>query len=155
MMYSSGMFVKENDSMQEASINKLEQICQKLRLKPNDRVIEIGTGWGGFAIFAAQNYGCHITTTTISEEQFDYVEQKISELNLQNKITLLKKDYRDLTGRYDKLVSIEMIEAVGHHYFDCFFNQCSNLLKEDGEMLLQAITIMDQRFNAAKKKSTL
>ncbi|MCW8880508.1 MAG: cyclopropane-fatty-acyl-phospholipid synthase family protein [Kangiellaceae bacterium] len=152
MMYSSGIFHSEQDSMQQASINKLDRICNRLRLTSQDRVVEIGTGWGGFAIHAAKSYGCHVTTTTISEEQHKYAQQRIIEEGLQDKITLLKRDYRKLEGKYDKLVSIEMIEAVGHHYFNQFFKKCSSLLKPDGEMLLQAITITDQRFDQAKSQ---
>lgn len=152
MMYSSGIFLNEQDSMEAASNNKLKRICQRLRLKPSDHIIEIGTGWGGFAIYAAKNYGCKVTTTTISEEQFEYTKNKISEAGLENQITLLKEDYRNLSGQFDKLVSIEMIEAVGHHFFNTFFEKCSSLLKPEGEMLLQAITIADQRFESAKKE---
>lgn len=152
MMYSSGIFYRPTDTMETASYNKLDRICQRLRLTENDHLVEIGTGWGGFAIFAAKNYGCRVTTTTISEEQYAYAENKIKEEGLQDKITLLKKDYRELEGKFDKLVSIEMIEAVGHHFFDTFFNKCSDLLKPNGEMLLQAITIADQRFESAKKE---
>jgi len=151
MMYSSGIFYKQSDTMEQASINKLERICARLKLKPSDHVVEIGTGWGSFAIYAAKNYGCHVTTTTISEEQYDYAQERINEAGLSSKITLLKKDYRALEGRFDKLVSIEMIEAVGHQYFDTFFKKCSDLLKDDGQMLIQAITITDQRFDQAKK----
>ena len=151
MMYSAGIFKSQQDTMEQASLNKLERICQRLRLTENDSVVEIGTGWGSFAIFAAKNYGCSVTTTTISEEQYQYAKERIEQEGLESKITLLKKDYRDLEGKYDKLVSIEMIEAVGHHYFDTFFKKCSDLLKDDGEMLLQAITIADQRFESAKR----
>jgi len=152
MMYSSGIFLQENESMHQASLNKLERICERLRLKSDDHVVEIGTGWGSFAIFAAKNYGCKVTTTTISDEQYDYAAKRIKEENLEHQITLLKQDYRNLEGQFDKLVSIEMIEAVGHQYFDVFFKQCSDLLKPEGEMLLQAITIADQRFDSAKKE---
>jgi len=150
MMYSSGIFLQDNDSMYQASLNKLERICERLRLQPDDHVLEIGTGWGSFAIFAAKNYGCKVTTTTISNEQYAYTAERIREEKLQGQITLLKQDYRNLEGQFDKLVSIEMIEAVGHHYFDTFFKKCNNLLKPEGEMLLQAITIADQRFDSAK-----
>ncbi len=152
MMYSAGIFYKSSDSMETASYNKLDRICQRLRLTADDHLVEIGTGWGSFAIFAARNYGCQVTTTTISEEQYAYAKCQIEKAGLQHKITLLKKDYRELEGKFDKLVSIEMIEAVGHHYFDTFFNKCSELLKPNGEMLLQAITIADQRFESAKKE---
>ncbi|MFT6733746.1 MAG: cyclopropane-fatty-acyl-phospholipid synthase [Polaribacter sp.] len=152
MMYSSGIFHKETDSMEQASYQKLDRICQRLRLTDNDHVIEIGTGWGGFAIYAAKNYGCKVTTTTISEEQYALAESRIKEAGLEDKITLLKEDYRKLEGQFDKLVSIEMIEAVGHQYFNTFFKKCSHLLKPHGEMLLQAITIADQRFESAKNE---
>lgn len=147
MMYSSAIYPDDNASLDEAQRHKLDTICQKLDLKSCDDLLEIGTGWGGLAIYAAQHYGCHVTTTTISEEQHNYVEQRINDLNLTGKITLLKKDYRLLEGQYDKLVSIEMIEAVGYEYLESFFTQCNKLLKPGGKMLLQAITIADQRFD--------
>ncbi|WP_337136085.1 SAM-dependent methyltransferase, partial [Staphylococcus aureus] len=112
MLYSSALYVQDNDTLEQAQINKMDRLCQQLELQPSDRVIEIGTGWGAMAIYMAELYGCHVTTTTISEEQHAYAEQKIRERNLGDKITLLKQDYRDLSGHYDKLVSIEMIEAV-------------------------------------------
>jgi cyclopropane-fatty-acyl-phospholipid synthase len=149
MMYSCGVFANENASMYEASVLKLDIICQKLALSEQDQVVEIGTGWGQFAIHAAKHYGCHVTTTTISEEQYQYVKNRIQEEGLSQKITLLKKDYRDLEGQYDKLVSIEMIEAIGHHYMDTYFKKCSDLLKPNGMMLIQAITIADQRYKSA------
>ncbi|MGX5203321.1 class I SAM-dependent methyltransferase [Aliikangiella sp. IMCC44632] len=150
MMYSAGIFKHHTETMQQASENKLQRICEKLRLTESDHVIEIGTGWAGFAIYAAKNFGCKVTTTTISEEQYQYAQQAVAKAGLTEKITLLKKDYRLLTGKYDKLVSIEMVEAVGHQFYDIFFKQCANLLKAEGEMLIQAITIADQRFEAAK-----
>ena len=152
MMYSSGIFERKDISMEQASVAKLDRICQKLQLNENDRVLEIGTGWGGFAIYAAKNYGCHVTTTTISQQQFEYARQKIAEQGLGDRITLLCEDYRNLTGQYDKLVSIEMIEAVGHAYYKNYFKHCNRLLKADGMMLLQAITIADQRYQKAKKE---
>lgn len=151
MMYSCGIFHHKESTLQEASEAKLERICRKLQLEPGDRVLEIGTGWGGFAIHAAQHYGCQVTTTTISREQYEYACARVREAGLENCITLLFDDYRELDGQYDKLVSIEMIEAVGHRNFARYFNQCSRLLKSDGMMLLQAITISDQRYPAAKK----
>jgi cyclopropane-fatty-acyl-phospholipid synthase len=151
MMYSSGIFQYKNSTMYEASIYKLKCICEKLQLKPGDSVVEIGTGWGGFAFYAAKNYGCHITTTTISEQQYSMAKQRIEAAGLSDKITLLKKDYRELEGQFDKLVSIEMIEAVGWEYYETFFKTCSSLLKDDGVMLIQAITIEDQRYEAAKR----
>jgi cyclopropane-fatty-acyl-phospholipid synthase len=152
MMYSSGIFDQADMTMEQASIAKLDRICQKLQLNEHDRVLEIGTGWGGFAIYAAKNYGCHVTTTTISRQQFEYAAQKIKQAGLEDRITLLCEDYRNLTGQYDKLVSIEMIEAVGHAYYKNYFEHCSELLKADGMMLLQSITIADQRYQAAKKE---
>mgnify|MGYP001820460207 CR=1 FL=1 len=150
MMYSSAYFASSDTSLDEAATAKLDRICRKLDLSPSDSVMEIGTGWGGFAIHAASNYGCHVTTTTISKEQYDYAKQAIRDAGLEDRITLLFKDYRDLEGSYDKLVSIEMIEAVGHEYHDTFFKKCRDLLKPDGQMLLQAITIADQRYDAYK-----
>lgn len=152
MMYSSGIFEQQGMTMEQASIAKLDRICQKLELNENDQLLEIGTGWGGFAIYAARNYGCHVTTTTISKQQFEYAEQRIKYEGLTDKITLLCEDYRNLTGQYDKLVSIEMIEAVGHAYYKNYFEHCSQLLKPDGMMLLQSITIADQRYQAAMKE---
>lgn len=151
MMYSSAIFEREGMSLEAASIAKLDRICRKLDLKPDDHVMEIGTGWGGFALHAARHYGCHVTTTTISPSQHDVARERVAAAGLNERITLLQKDYRDLTGQYDRLVSIEMIEAVGHQYYDTFFRKCSELLKPEGAMLLQAITIADQRYEAAKK----
>ncbi|MCG6969845.1 MAG: cyclopropane-fatty-acyl-phospholipid synthase family protein [Gammaproteobacteria bacterium] len=150
MMYSCGIFTDQATTLEQASINKLQRICDKLQLSEQDHVVEIGTGWGGFAIYAAQHYGCRVTTTTISKQQYNLALQRIHNLGLQDKITVLLQDYRDLQGQYDKLVSIEMIEAVGHEYYDTFFNKCAELLKPDGMMLLQAITIADQRYEQAK-----
>ena len=150
MMYSSGIFPSKNASLQEASENKLKRICDKLQLNSDDHVVEIGTGWGGFAIYAAKHYGCRVTTTTISEQQYLLAKQRVKEEGLQDKITLLMEDYRNLQGTYDKLVSIEMIEAVGWQYYDAFFEKCSSLLEPDGSMLIQAITIEDQRYEKAK-----
>ncbi len=152
MMYSSGIFQHQDMTMEQASIAKLDRICQKLQLNKNDRLLEIGTGWGGFALYAAKNYGCHVTTTTISKQQFEYTRKKIQEEGLGDRITLLCEDYRNLTGQYDKLVSIEMIEAVGHTYYKNYFEHCNKLLKPEGMMLLQSITIADQRYQAAKKE---
>src|SRR6185436_4630058 len=120
-------------------------------LQPGDHVIEIGTGWGGFALHAAGNYGCRVTTTTISRQQHELARERIAAAGLSDRVTLLTADYRDLTGRYDKLVSIEMIEAVGHHYYDAFFRKCSELLAPEGAMLLQAITIAGQRYESARR----
>jgi len=151
LMYSSAIYANTKMNLEEAAINKIKIICEKLKLKSTDRLVEIGSGWGGFAIYAAQNYGCHVTTTTISEQQFLYVKNKIKQLKLSKKITLVKKDYRQLTGKYNKLVSIEMIEAVGHHFYDTYFSKIATLLTDDGDALIQAITIRDQRYKAALK----
>ncbi|MFY0729304.1 class I SAM-dependent methyltransferase [Pseudomonas sp. NFX15] len=150
MMYSAAQFLNADDSLEQAQLNKLERICQKLALKPTDHLLEIGTGWGSMALYAAQHYGCQVTTTTLSKEQFAFAARRIIDLGLQGQVTLLLKDYRDLTGQYDKLVSIEMIEAVGHRYLPTYFKQCAHLLKNNGLMLLQAITIREQRYEQAK-----
>jgi cyclopropane-fatty-acyl-phospholipid synthase len=151
MMYSSGYFDSPNISLDAASTAKLERICRKLDLTENDSVVEIGSGWGGFATYAAENYGCHVTTTTISAEQYDLAKKRIAAAGLEDRITLLFDDYRDLEGQFDKLVSIEMIEAVGHQFHDTFFRKCCSLLKPDGQMLLQAITIADQQYDRYKR----
>jgi cyclopropane-fatty-acyl-phospholipid synthase len=151
MMYSCGIFHHQQTTLQEASETKLARICQKLQLKPTDHLLEIGTGWGGFALYAAKHYGCRVTTTTISKQQYDYARQRVLDAGLEDRITLLFDDYRELNGSYDKLVSIEMVEAIGHRYYDAYFNKCSELLKPDGMMLLQSITISDQRYPVAKK----
>ena len=150
MMYSAAQFRSADDSLEQAQLNKLERICQKLDLKASDHLLEIGTGWGSMALYAAQHYGCQVTTTTLSKEQFDFTAQRIEALGLQAQVTLLLQDYRDLTGQYDKLVSIEMIEAVGHRFLPTYFKQCAHLLKSNGLMLLQAITIREQRYEQAR-----
>jgi len=146
MMYSAAIYPSAQSSLEEAAVYKLDHICRRLDLRPEDRVVEIGSGWGGFAIHAASHYGCHVTTTTISDAQHEEASCRIAAAGLEDRITLLKQDYRDLTGTYDKLVSIEMIEAVGHRFLPQFFEQCTRLLKPDGMMLLQAITIQDQLY---------
>ncbi|AXI63427.1 MULTISPECIES: SAM-dependent methyltransferase [Pseudomonas] len=151
MMYSAAQFLSPDDSLEQAQLNKLERICQKLALEPGDHLLEIGTGWGSMALYAAQHYGCKVTTTTLSKEQYAFTARRIESLGLQDRVTLLLKDYRDLTGQYDKLVSIEMIEAVGHRFLPTYFKQCAHLLKSNGLMLLQAITIRDQRYEQAKR----
>lgn len=151
MMYSSAVFRSPQDSLYKGSIHKLETICQGLELTSQDHIIEIGSGWGGFAIYAAQNFGCKVTTTTISKEQYKYVKQKIKDLKLSHKITVLFSDYRHLKGQYDKLVSIEMLEAVGYQYYDTYFNVCSQLLKPHGLAFIQTITIADQRYEKSKR----
>ncbi|MGO1189694.1 class I SAM-dependent methyltransferase [Vibrio casei] len=151
MMYSCAIYKTNSDTLAEAQHNKLKSICDKLDLQASDHLVEIGTGWGGLAIFAATHYGCKVTTTTISDEQFAYATQQVKRMGLENQITLLKKDYRLLEGQYDKLVSIEMIEAVGHEYLPTFFKQCNQLLKPTGKLLIQAITIADQRYHQYRK----
>jgi cyclopropane-fatty-acyl-phospholipid synthase len=151
MMYSCAYYPDEKTSLEQASLAKLKRICDKLQLNESDHVIEIGTGWGGFALYAAENYGCKVTTTTISQQQHDWAKQRIIEAGLEDKITLLMEDYRDLQGTYDKLVSIEMIEAVGHQYLDTYFAKCSSLIKPEGIMLIQSITIADQQYDRAIK----
>jgi len=152
MMYSSAIYPNHNASLEEASVYKLDQICKKLDLKADDHLLEIGTGWGGLSAYAAKHYGCRITTTTISKEQYDYSSALFKEQGLDDNITLLLEDYRDLEGQYDKLVSVEMIEAVGLENLNTYFQKCSSLLKPEGLMLLQSITIEDQRFEQAKRE---
>lgn len=153
MMYSSAIYTPKHNDLNAASVYKLQHICERLDLNENDHLVEIGSGWGGMAIYAAQNYGCRVTTTTISDEQYSYAKEKIERLGLSEKITLLKKDYRALEGRFDKLVSIEMIEAVGHQFYAQFFKQVSRLLKPTGLALIQAITTTDSRYELEKNKS--
>ena len=148
MMYSSALFAAPDESLERASTRKLDRICQKLDLRKDEHVIEIGTGWGGFAIHAARHYGVRVTTTTLSREQRDLAQRRIAEAGLSDRIDVLLQDYRDLQGTYDKLVSIEMIEAVGHRYLDAFFGQCSRLLVPDGSMVLQAIVMPERGYPA-------
>ncbi|MDH3329469.1 MAG: cyclopropane-fatty-acyl-phospholipid synthase family protein [Desulfobulbaceae bacterium] len=150
MGYSCGIFEHENSSLHEAQVAKFDRICKKLDLNPSDHLVEIGGGWGGFALHAVQNYGCRVTTTTISDNQYRYMQRLFSESGMADRIKVMKQDYRELTGKYDKLVSIEMIEAVGHHFLDTFFERCCRLLKPDGMMALQTITIPDHEFNRHK-----
>lgn len=149
LMYSSAIYPDASASLDAAAVHKIDMICRKLNLQPEEQVIEIGTGWGGFAIHAARHYGCHVTTTTISREQYDKVRERVDVEGLGDRITLLFDDYRDLTGQYDKLVSIEMIEAVGPQYLDSYFAQISSLLKLDGLALVQAINMPEQRYERA------
>lgn len=151
MMYSSAIFPAPDASLEQAQQHRLSVICDKLQLNPGDHLLEIGSGWGALAVYAASNYGCKVTTTTISDEQYAKTCQRVHEAGLQDRVTVLNSDYRELKGQYDKLVSIEMIEAVGHDFYQTYFNTCSHLLKEDGLFLLQAITIADQRYEAAKR----
>jgi cyclopropane-fatty-acyl-phospholipid synthase len=154
MTYSCGYFDSPDSTLEDASRAKLDRVCQKLRLGPDDHVLEIGTGWGSFALHAADEYGCRVTTTTLSREQFDYASRAVRDAGLEDRVTLLLEDYRDLRGRYDKLVSIEMIEAVGWREFGTFFETCSQLLEPDGTMLLQAIAIDDRAYGVEKDSAS-
>jgi len=149
LMYSSAMWDAAHDTLETASAHKLQRICEKLELKPTDRVIEIGTGWGGFALYAAEHYGCHVTTTTISREQHALATERVAAAGMGAHVDLLLQDYRDLHGEYDKLVSIEMVEAIGAPYLDVYFEKLGALVKPDGLALLQAITIEDHRYAQA------
>jgi cyclopropane-fatty-acyl-phospholipid synthase len=151
MQYSCAIYSEQAHSLAQAQQLKMHTICQRLELNADDHVIEIGTGWGGLAIYIAQHYGCNVTTTTISDAQHRYASEQINRLGLNERITLLKQDYRQLEGQYDKLVSIEMIEAVGHEYLATFFEKCSSLLKPSGKMLVQSITIADRRYDSYRK----
>ncbi|MGQ9921214.1 MAG: class I SAM-dependent methyltransferase [Desulfobacca sp.] len=151
MTYSCGIFADAASALADASLAKYERICRKLALQPGDEVLEIGGGWGGFALYAASRYGCRVTTTTISAAQYEFARQRLAAAGLTAQVTLLRQDYRELSGSYDKLVSIEMIEAVGYEYLDTFFQVCSQRLKDDGLMCLQAITIQDQAFDRYRR----
>ncbi|HEY1687403.1 MAG TPA: cyclopropane-fatty-acyl-phospholipid synthase family protein [Solirubrobacteraceae bacterium] len=150
MMYSCAVFEREDMTLEQASLAKLERVCDKLELEEHHRVLEIGGGWGGFALHAARTRGCHVTTTTISRHQYERMRREVARQGLGQHITVLGKDYRDLAGSYDRLVSIEMIEAVGWQHFGQFFAKCSQLLAPDGAMLLQAITIADGAYEVEK-----
>ncbi len=150
MTYSSAHFTVEGQSLKSAQLAKYDRLCQLLRLSPNDRLLEIGTGWGGFAIYAAKNYGCRVTTTTISQEQFKYACQLVLENGLNEKVEVINCDYRLLTGSFDKIVSIEMVEAVGDQYYETFFEKLSSLLRPEGLIALQMITCPDSRFEVLR-----
>ena len=150
LMYSSAVFEDPLMTLEEASLVKMRKICEKLRLSSSDELLEIGTGWGGLAIYAAKKYGCRVTTTTISQEQYSFALSRVKEEGLEDQITVLNKDYRDLTGQFDKLVSIEMLEAIGHEFIDTYFEKCNELLKPNGRMLLQTITIDHSEYERAK-----
>jgi cyclopropane-fatty-acyl-phospholipid synthase len=154
MMYSSAYFPSPDASLDEASRAKLELVCEKLALSPQDHVLEIGTGWGGFAVHAASTRGCRITTTTISPAQYEHARRRIQQAGLQDLVTVVRQDYRDLRGRYDKLVAIEMVEAVGWRSLGTFFDRCSALLRPDGAMLLQAIVIDDRAYQVEKASAS-
>jgi cyclopropane-fatty-acyl-phospholipid synthase len=149
MMYSSALFTRDDMTLHEAQIAKLDRLCDQLELTADDHLLEIGTGWGGMAIHAASRTGCRVTTTTISRQQYDLARARVAEAGLSDRITVLLQDYRDLTGTYDKLVSVEMIEAVGHHYYDTYFGTITRLLKPDGLAVIQAITIAEQQYATA------
>ncbi|MBF0504752.1 MAG: class I SAM-dependent methyltransferase [Candidatus Omnitrophica bacterium] len=151
LTYSSAYFKNMGQSLEDAQYQKYEELCRKLRLKKTDHVLEIGSGWGGFAIYAAKNFGCRVVTTTISQQQFDYASRRIALEGLSDKITIELKDYRKLKGKFDKIVSIEMLEAVGHDYYATYFSQCHRLLKKDGLLGLQMILSPDNRYESFRK----
>ncbi|MDX6588659.1 MAG: cyclopropane-fatty-acyl-phospholipid synthase [Solirubrobacterales bacterium] len=150
LMYSSAYYPSPDTSLEDAQTEKLDRLCRQLKLEPDDHLVEIGTGWGGLAIYAASEYGCRVTTTTISKEQRAYALEWVAEEGLEDQITVLDQDYRDLQGKFSKLVSIEMIEAVGWQYFKTFFRKCSGLLADDGLMALQAIVIDNDLYEVEK-----
>ena len=150
MMYSSAVFPRPEASLEEASLHKLDLLCRKLDLQPSDHLLEIGTGWGGLALHAAQNFGCRVTTTTISRNQFDFATERVRKARLSDRITIISEDYRDLKGTFDKLVSVEMIEAVGLNFLDGYFRVCSERLKPAGRMVLQSIIIADRHYEQAR-----
>jgi cyclopropane-fatty-acyl-phospholipid synthase len=154
MLYSAAAYNSPEDSLEQAQVEKIDRLCRKLRLQPHDQLLEIGTGWGGFALHASRHYGCHVTTTTISQQQHDYAAARFSEAgDAGRRIRLLQQDYRKLTGVYDKICSIEMFEAVGLAHYDDFFGACDRLLKPDGVMAMQTITMNEQNFPAYVKQS--
>jgi cyclopropane-fatty-acyl-phospholipid synthase len=152
LMYSCALFEHPGMTLAEASTAKLERICRKLDLRPGDHVLEIGTGWGGFALHAAARYGCRVTTVTLSRQQLELARERIGSAGLADRVEVRLADYRDLDGQYDKLVSIEMVEAVGADHLGTYFRQCGRLLKPGGAMLLQAITIADRYYAAALRE---
>jgi len=152
MTYSCGIFASPETTLEEAQVEKIDRACRKLELGPDDQLLEIGTGWGSAAIHAAREYGCRVTTTTISRGQHEFARERVRGAGLEDRVTLLLRDYRDLTGRFDKVLSIEMIEAVGRDYLDGYFGKVSSLLKPDGMALLQAITIRDQFWASAARR---
>jgi cyclopropane-fatty-acyl-phospholipid synthase len=151
LMYSCAIFASEDATLAEAQRTRLDRVCQGLDLQPGDHLVEIGTGWGSLAIHAASRYGCRVTTTTISRQQYDLARQRIDELGMQDRVTLLLRDYRDLEGEFDKLISLEMIEAIGYEQYKTYFAKCGELLRPGGRMLIQAITIEDERFEQYRK----
>lgn len=153
LMYSAAVYDTPEDSLETASTAKLDRLCRKLRLTPGERLLEIGTGWGGLAVHAAENYGCHVTTATISRSQYEYAKALVAARGLNKRIDVVLADYRDLRGSYDKLVSVEMVEAVGHAFLDRYFETCAGLIRRDGLMVLQAIVIRDIRYRRALRKA--
>ncbi len=154
MVYSCAYFERPDASLEEAQVAKLDRVCERLRLGPDDHLVEIGTGWGGLAVHAAADRGCRVTTTTISREQRTLAARRVAEVGLGGLVEVLERDYRDLEGRYSKLVSVEMIEAVGWQYFDAFFRRCSELLRADGLAFLQAIVVDDRAYELEKGSKT-
>jgi cyclopropane-fatty-acyl-phospholipid synthase len=153
MSYSCALFEHADATLAEASRAKLDRICTDLHLGPTDHVLEIGTGWGSFAVHAAKRYGCRVTTTTISDAQFEYASKRVVDADVDHLVDVRNDDYRDLTGTFDRLVSIEMIEAVGWRRFDTFFSTCNRLLRPDGLMALQAIVIEDRSYERSKRST--
>ncbi|TGK01983.1 class I SAM-dependent methyltransferase [Leptospira langatensis] len=151
MTYSCAYFQEMDRSLEEAQIAKIENLCKKLRLKSSDHLLEIGTGWGAFSTYAASKYGCKVTSYTISEEQYKFAVEKIKSMGLEDRIEVRLKDYRKVEGSYDKIVTVEMLEAVGHEYFEDFFSMCNRVLKKDGLMAHQIITCPDPRYDSFRK----
>jgi cyclopropane-fatty-acyl-phospholipid synthase len=150
LTYSSAYFKEEGINLQQAQAEKYDRLCKQLNLKPSDHVLEIGTGWGGNAIHIAKNYGCKVTTATISEEQYKLAKERVEKENLSDKINIVLQDYRLLEGKFDKIVSIEMLEAVGHKFLDVYFKKCNELLKKDGILAIQVITCPDSRYDSLR-----
>lgn len=151
MTYSAACFKQPRQSLEDAQYQKYEELCQKLKLKSTDQVLEIGSGWGGFAIYAAKNYNCRVTTVTVSQQQFNFAVRRIAAEGLTDKVKIELKDYRKIEGKFDKIVSIEMLEAVGHEYYGSYFSQCHQLLKKDGILALQMILSPDNRYESFRK----
>ncbi len=151
LTYSSALFARPDMSLEEASIAKLDRVCRKLELEASDHLVEIGTGWGSFAMHAAREYGCRVTTTTISRRQFELAQSRVDAAGLGDRINIVMEDYRTLAGQFDKLASIEMIEAVGHEFLPAYFAACDRLLKPGGRMAIQAITMPEQRYDRYRR----
>jgi len=150
MTYSSAHFSREHESLEEAQREKYDRLCRKLKLQPTDHVLEIGSGWGGFAVHAVKNYGCRVTTITISKEQYDYAKERFQREEVADRVEIRLQDYRDAAGQYDKIVSIEMLEAVGNEYLETYFRKCDEVLKQDGILAIQVITSPDSRYTQFK-----